>query len=62
MFAGRFFPKAYFAGTYFPPVEDHVVPPVEPPQGGTWRTRRPPSVDVAWPVDLDDEELLFWIL
>ena len=56
MFPKRMFPSTYFPGTYFPPVTGGAPPK---PRFGHWR---PQPIPPGWPIDLDDEELLFWIL
>lgn len=60
MFPAGMFAKSYFAGTYFPPVEG--APPIVPPIPYTHGGRRPQPIPPGWPVELDDEELMFWIL
>jgi hypothetical protein len=59
MFPRSYFPAGAFAPTYFPPVD---TTPVVPPQGSAWRTHKLPTSAEPWPLELDDEELLFWIL
>ena len=61
MFPAGMFAKSYFAGTYFPPVVDvtPVVPPTFPRYG---HRRRNEPIPQGWPIDLDDEELMFWLL
>jgi hypothetical protein len=59
MFAGAYFPKAYFAGTYFPPAEGGAPPVIPPPIS---YGHRPMPASEPWPVEFDDDELMFWIL
>jgi hypothetical protein len=60
MFPHDYFAAGAFAPDYFPPVGSAPVPPVIPPRFGH-RPRNQP-VPIGWPVDLDDEELMFWIM
>jgi hypothetical protein len=60
MFPHDYFAAGAFAPDYFPPVDTTpVVPPVPPIYGGRPRNRPIPP---GWPIDLDDEELMFWLL
>ena len=60
MFPAVFFAKTYFPGAYFPPTGT-ITPPIPPTpiRYGRWW---PEPVPQGWPIDLDDEELMFWIL
>jgi hypothetical protein len=60
MFPAGMFAKSYFTGTYFPPVEGGA-PPIPPTPISYGRPRSQP-IPRGWPIDLDDEELMFWIL
>lgn len=60
MFAGSYFAKALMPGMYFPPVVGSTPPPPPPPLG-SFRWPYPPLPE-WWPIDLDDEELTFWVM